>query len=137
MTVVRDSEPGTVGLSLSGGEPFEQAEAVATFVAEVRRLRPDWTVFAWSGRTVESHRRAGGARAALLGLVDLLVEGPFVSSQAQAELAWRGSRNQRLVPLPSAGSLMAAVGDASVVAEFSIGCDGTVVATGFPMGVTL
>ena len=86
------------GLTLSGGEPFEQPEACLELAlgAKSRGL----TVWAYSGYTYEALMKKGGAVAALLDACDVLVDGPFVLAQRSLELDFRGSRNQRLVDVP-------------------------------------
>jgi anaerobic ribonucleoside-triphosphate reductase activating protein len=37
---------------------------------------------------------------ALLELIDVLVDGPFIKSQRDESLRFRGSRNQRLIDVP-------------------------------------
>jgi len=39
------------------------------------------------------------AVAALLGAIDVLVDGPFVEAQKSYALKWRGSANQRLIDI--------------------------------------
>lgn len=86
------------GLTLTGGEPFEQPEACLELAlgAKSRGL----TVWAYSGYTYEALMKKGGAAAALLDACDVLVDGPFVLAQRSLELDFRGSRNQRLVDVP-------------------------------------
>ncbi len=86
------------GLTLTGGEPFEQPEACLELAlgAKSRGL----TVWAYSGYTYEALMKKGGVVAALLDACDVLVDGPFVLAQRSLELDFRGSRNQRLVDVP-------------------------------------
>lgn len=84
------------GLTVSGGEPTEQPEAVAALLRGVQALGLSTVVF--SGRTYESLSR-DPACAGLLAHADLLIDGPFLQSQQDLSLAWRGSRNQRLLRL--------------------------------------
>lgn len=35
----------------------------------------------------------------MLGCIDVLVDGPFVQAERDISLAWRGSRNQRVICL--------------------------------------
>lgn len=86
--------PGIEGVTISGGEPFEQPEAVAAFIDAVR-ARADLGVVCYSGYTLEALRRSTPARRALLERVDLLVDGPYVRHK-HANLRWRASSNQRL-----------------------------------------
>jgi anaerobic ribonucleoside-triphosphate reductase activating protein len=84
------------GVSVLGGEPTEQAEAVAALLAGAQRLGLSTVVF--SGRTLENLRR-DPACAALLAHTDLLIDGPFVADLHDPSLYWRGSSNQRLLRL--------------------------------------
>lgn len=84
------------GLSVSGGEPTEQALAVAALLRGVQALGLSTVVF--SGRTYES-LQSDPSCADLLAHTDLLIDGPFLLAQQDLSLAWRGSRNQRLLRL--------------------------------------
>lgn len=85
------------GITLSGGEPFEQAAALAEISRQVRALGGD--VIAFSGYSYEALRDEvrPGSRS-LLDVVDLLIDGPFLSARRTAE-PLRGSENQRLIHL--------------------------------------
>ena len=84
------------GLTLCGGEPFEQenAEALLPFLMRVRRELPDKDIWAYSGYTLEELQGHP-----LLPFVDVLVDGPFIEEEKDAGLAFRGSRNQRIIRL--------------------------------------
>jgi len=92
------------GLSLLGGEPTEQPEAVAALLAGVQALGLSTVLF--SGRTLESLQE-DRACAAILAHTDLLIDGPFVLAEQDLTLAWRGSRNQRMVRLTDRFDLQA------------------------------
>lgn len=82
------------GVTLSGGEPFEQACALAAMCREVRRLGCD--VIAYSGFLRE--QLEAGVRPhseELLGEIDVLIDGPFLADRS-GRLALRGSSNQRV-----------------------------------------
>ena len=94
------------GVTLSGGEPMEQAEALLPFAREVRARGRDLVIF--SGYTFEQLLEMGTRRPAvreLLSLAFLLVDGRFVLAERDLTLSFRGSRNQRL--LDPAASLAA------------------------------
>ena len=78
----------------SGGEPFEQAEALQPLAEELKRR--GYHLMAFSGYTLEQLLQKEGCRE-LLSLLDLLVDGPFVEEQKSLELRFRGSRNQRIL----------------------------------------
>ena len=92
-------------LTISGGEPFEQAGALAKLVSLLRRAR-DCEVLVYSGRRIEELRRSSDA-AELLAEIDMLIDGPFVWG-ASNELPWRGSDNQRFHALTPKGERHAA-----------------------------
>ncbi len=88
------------GVTLSGGEPFCQAEALLPLVQEIRKLGK--TVFAYSGYTLEQLLELGKTQPAvlkLLKLCDTLVDGPYVEALRDLNLEFRGSSNQRVLDL--------------------------------------
>lgn len=89
------------GVTLSGGEPFEQPAACA---ALARALKADgYNLWAYSGYLYEqllARAEAEPAVAELLAIIDVLVDGPFVEGQKSYTLKWRGSDNQRLIDVP-------------------------------------
>lgn len=100
---------GHEGVTISGGEPLWQSEALSSLLSGLLARRPGWTVMLYSGWRLEAIRRRGGpTHRALLDRVDLLVDGPFVASRREPSVLWRGSANQRLVPLTAAGRAMIA-----------------------------
>lgn len=89
------------GVTLSGGEPFEQP-APCALVA--RTLKDEgYNVWTYSGYLYEdllARAQDDPAVAALLDATDVLVDGPFVEAQKSYTLKWRGSANQRLIDIP-------------------------------------
>lgn len=92
------------GLSLLGGEPMEPQNqpTVYELVRQFKARYPDKTVWCYSGYTYE--QLTGGAPRCevtdrLLGLIDVLVDGPYVEEQRDLNLRFRGSRNQRIIDL--------------------------------------
>ncbi|MCX6714446.1 MAG: 4Fe-4S single cluster domain-containing protein [Candidatus Uhrbacteria bacterium] len=87
-------EHGIEGISFSGGEPFEQALALAHIAKEARAL--GLSTLSWSGYTrrhIESLRAPNGARN-LLDQLDVLIDGPFATRLVKLGLPLRGSSNQ-------------------------------------------
>ena len=80
------ADPLLDGLTLSGGEPMEQAAGGNVWV---------YTGWRYEALVQESDP----ARLRLLAAADVLVDGPYVESERSLELRWRGSRNQRLIDL--------------------------------------
>lgn len=86
------------GITLSGGEPFCQADACAELARAVKAL--GLNVWTYTGYTYEQLiAEARPEQLALLDATDVLIDGPFILSQRTLELPWRGSRNQRLIDL--------------------------------------
>jgi len=84
------------GITICGGEPFEpeNEEVLIPFLQRVRRELPEKDVWIYSGYTLEE---LDGRE--LLQYVDVLVDGAFQLGQKDAGLAFRGSRNQRIIHL--------------------------------------
>ena len=84
------------GLSILGGEPTEEENAAVLipFLKRMRAALPDKDIWLYSGYTYDSLRDKE-----ILTLADVLVDGPFLLKQKDAGLAFRGSRNQRIIDL--------------------------------------
>ena len=94
-----DGNPLMDGITLSGGDPMCQPEACLELAkaAHERRL----TVWCYTGYTWEAlFKEADPARMALLGEIDVLVDGPFLMAERSLALKFCGSRNQRLIDVP-------------------------------------
>ena len=86
------------GLTLSGGEPMEQAAECAALAEAVHALGGNvWVYTGWRYEALV--QGADPARLRLLAAADVLVDGPYVEAERSLELRWRGSRNQRLIDL--------------------------------------
>jgi anaerobic ribonucleoside-triphosphate reductase activating protein len=112
------------GLSLSGGEPLQQAAAAAELLAAARAL--GLSTLAFSGYTL-AEIRALPEGPAVLAQLDVLVDGRYVASARRAS-GLRGSENQQIHLLTSRYRL--AEVEATPVAEIRIDPTGAVVLTG-------
>lgn len=95
-----EKNPLIEGLTLSGGEPFLQAEECARLARLARAL--GLTVWTYTGFLYErlAASEHPGWRA-LLAETDVLVDGPYVEAERSYGLPFRGSRNQRLIDVPA------------------------------------
>lgn len=88
---------GVEGLTISGGEPFAQAEALARLLQKVKTTH-DLGVIVYTGYELDELRRMATDSKAideLLKQIDLLIDGPYVE-RLNDGLSLRGSSNQRL-----------------------------------------
>ena len=88
---------GMTGITVSGGEPLDQAEALAALLADVRS-RPRLAgldVLLYTGYAFSAVSRR---HQAVLALVDAVISGPYVESRPSRH-RWMGSGNQVLTLL--------------------------------------
>ena len=87
------------GVTLTGGEPMMQPEPLGEIAraAKAKGLGV-WCYTGYTWEALMAERRAD--RMALLRLVDVLVDGPFIARERSLELLYCGSRNQRLIDVP-------------------------------------
>ncbi len=96
-----DNCPGIDGVTLSGGEPFEQAASAAVLAAAIRDRKLNLVLYSGyyfeelMAKSLKDHNVSNLLKAGWL-----LVDGPFIEEEKDLTLAFRGSRNQRLIDLP-------------------------------------
>lgn len=84
------------GISILGGEPFEQAAACARLATRARALGA--SVVTYSGYTWSHLRRSPLAEIqALVAASDMLIAGPYVAARQSDGIGWHGSTNQEVV----------------------------------------
>lgn len=89
--------PQVQGLTILGGEPFENTSGLLALVKEIRQAS-DKSIWIYSGYSFED--LIGDQEAlALLSHCQVLVDGPFVEEKKDLRLKFRGSSNQRLIDL--------------------------------------
>ena len=82
------------GLTLLGGEPFDQAAPLASLAETVRA--GGLSVMTFTGYVLEDLRAAGREDFdRLLAATDLLVDGPYLAQRPERRRPWIGSDNQR------------------------------------------
>ena len=87
------------GITLSGGEPFMQSEALLDVAKECKNLNLD--VWAYTGYTFEDLTDKKNPNyfnnINLLRNIDVLVDGRFIETKKDITLRFRGSSNQRII----------------------------------------
>ena len=84
------------GVTILGGEPFDQPGPIAELVSRLKRHQMHITVY--SGFTIEQliQRKVPSVDYILVN-IDLLIEGPFIDNMREGAGEYRGSRNQQLI----------------------------------------
>lgn len=97
-----------VGLTLLGGEPFEQEnqEGLIKLLKAVKQKYPNKNVWCYTGFVLDKElwgtSRASGKNAnEMLKYIDVLVDGRFVEELKDITLRFRGSSNQRIIDMPA------------------------------------
>jgi anaerobic ribonucleoside-triphosphate reductase activating protein len=90
--------PGIEGLTVSGGEPFLQAGALCELIETVKKSR-DLGVIIYTGYILPELLNSDIPDAKkLLGLCDLLIDGPYKEEYNDGK-SLRGSSNQKIILL--------------------------------------
>lgn len=91
------------GVTISGGEPFDQPRALGALLDGLHQWRsacgPNFDILCYSGYPLATLQRD---HTALLAKLDALIPEPFVHTKPLTHL-WRGSANQPLVLLSPRG----------------------------------
>ncbi|MFA9556352.1 anaerobic ribonucleoside-triphosphate reductase activating protein [Evansella sp. AB-rgal1] len=87
-------------VTLSGGEPFFQAEAILPLAKRIKGAGKNlwiYTGYTWS----ELLQRGSTYELELLLLADVIVDGPFILKEMDVTLPFRGSKNQHIIRINS------------------------------------
>lgn len=86
------------GITFSGGDPLDQSEEVLEdllkLILEIRTKFPEKTIWLYTGYNYEDLK---DTQKEITKHLDMLVDGPYIQSQRDTSLAFRGSNNQRLL----------------------------------------
>ena len=80
------------GITISGGEPFLQAEVLIDLLSRVKDVRPELTVIVFTGNKLEELTDLNSK--VFLGKIDLLIDGEYIP-ELNDGIGLRGSNNQR------------------------------------------
>ena len=92
------SAPACSGLTLLGGEPFQNVDGLLPLVDRVLAVVPQKLIWVYSGYTYEEILACPNKRQ-LLERCHILVDGKFVDDLRDPSLAFRGSSNQRIIDI--------------------------------------
>ena len=105
--IIKALEPQHIsGLSLLGGEPFEEENqaVLAPFCEKIKEIYPTKNIWCWTGYIYDKDLIKGGRKYTeftdrLLNCIDVLVDGPFIEEKKNLMLEFRGSEDQRILKL--------------------------------------
>lgn len=86
------------GVTLSGGEPFEQSKTVSKLAKRLKDL--GYHIITYTGYTYEEINNKANSDSDFLELLestDILIDGKFEIENRDLTLNFRGSRNQRII----------------------------------------
>ena len=85
-------------VTFSGGDPLYQAAALFPLAKAIKEFGK--TIWCYTGFTYEEIMEGKHPEMReLLGLIDVVVDGPFIEGRKQSGLRFRGSDNQRIIDL--------------------------------------
>ncbi len=108
--IIESLKPGYIdGLTILGGEPMEivNQKEIRPLLKRIKKEVPKATIWIYSGYTWEeltdknNKRCHGEDTEAILGMLDVLVDGEFIEEQKNLMLRFRGSSNQRVIDVPA------------------------------------
>ena len=93
-----NSDPLLSGITLSGGDPFEQTVECAKLAMKVRGIgKSVWTYTGYTYEQIMEHAKTDYTWQLLFEFSNVIVDGPFIQDLRSLELQFRGSSNQRII----------------------------------------
>ena len=88
------------GVTISGGDPLDQAEQVANLCLRIKEECPGLNIMIYTGRTLEVIEKMDSIFIkSILKTADFLVDGRFDKTKTKGAKLYTGSRNQRIFNL--------------------------------------
>lgn len=81
------------GLSILGGEPFHNYDAVIKLIKKVKEIYPNKDIWIWTGYKFDDIPEECKD---ILDLADVIVDGRYEEDKRDLSIAFRGSTNQRI-----------------------------------------
>ena len=91
-----EANPLLSGITISGGEPFEQAENLVLLAKSIKAMNLEVAIY--TGYTFEELISSNDENILnLLKYTDILVDGPFEKEKRDYSAKFKGSSNQRII----------------------------------------
>lgn len=102
--VERLNKPYIQGLTISGGDPLDQSNEVLddlySLLYRLRNRLPGKDVWLYTGFYID---KLGPKQIDVVDMCDVVVDGPFIESQRDISLPFRGSENQTIIKILKGG----------------------------------
>ena len=103
---IRTNLPIIDGITISGGEPFDNTRKLITLLRMIRKEFADINIWCYSGYTLNQILMDKKNRLKMLKYIDYLVEGPYIpeldpSLNGKERPKYRGSLNQNILDVRS------------------------------------
>ena len=93
-------DPLNKGVTLSGGEPFSQAQELYELGKRFKERGYDlWCYTGWTMKELWKMAESEYYVGKLMSIIDVLVDGRFIEERKTLSLPFRGSENQRLIDM--------------------------------------
>ena len=95
-----NESPFITGVTLSGGDPIDQAQQTSELCLKIKEERPDLNIMLYTGRTLEQLKALKNKHIeTILNTIDYLVDGRFESDKIEGASTYTGSSNQKIYDL--------------------------------------
>ncbi len=108
------------GITISGGEPFDQAASLAELLKAVRKARSAWNAIVYTGYRLSELRKGPAPNKELLDCIDVLIDGPYRRKIPRVH-PLTGSGNQEVHCLTQQGRAMKPALDAFPAQQANLG----------------
>lgn len=93
-SILKEIEENDFDVTLTGGDPMYSAEEILPLVSGIKDLGKDiWLYTGFRYEEIANNEKM----SKLLPYLDVIVDGPFIESERDIHILFRGSRNQRLI----------------------------------------
>jgi anaerobic ribonucleoside-triphosphate reductase activating protein len=93
------------GITISGGEPFEQLPALNNLLKGIHEHKPEWNIIVYTGYKMSELLKGRGASLNIFKFIDVLIDGEY-QMDVPSKHPITGSGNQKIYLLTELGQKM-------------------------------